>query len=753
MKAKWALLIPVFLLVICAVGLRFIGINADTRVFFSTNNQNRIALDLFEQRYTQNVNLLIALHAKEGDFFTQNRLNALTQITDDAWTLPYATRVESISNAVHISSDEEGIVISRTADLEDAVDAPSAQNRAASDNLLVGKLVSADGKTAAINVSVNYPLESTKATGEIMRAAKALIAQHITAEHGVEAWYGGRVASSFAFSSASKNDLKTFVVLAFAAFFVVLLLLFRSFSIAGSLFLTAMLSALATMGIAGWLGIKITAATAHVPTVIISLGIASLAHLAVSARRHIQSGHAAPQAVEIALKNNAWPIALTLCATSVGFLSLTSADAPPFRQLGLLVSLGSLLCLIFGLTILPALLRISVGRVNSPPKEISQFVAMTSRTTLKYRKILLISAPIICAALIVGATRISIDDTFSDYFSENYEFKRHADLIEQHLTGLEVIDFDIAANGPNGIYDKEYTDKLEAFEAWISEQPKVVHVSSILEVYKRLNQHLNSGQPSDYFVPSDREALAQYILLYEMSLPLGQDLNNSITIDKSRSRFTTVMRKASTAEVKELKERAEQWLNETPSSDISGPGTGLAVMFAYLSSLNVKSMIGGTAIALLIISSILIIAFRSIRYGAISLVPNLLPGAVAFGVWGYLVGEVGVAVSVVGAMALGIIVDDTIHIICRYREARNDGAAPEEAATYMFDKVGEPMLISTIVLITGFAVLSFSGFVITSSSGILVALTIFFALALDWFFLVPLMVTMDRFLDRHQKHG
>lgn len=735
------------LLVLCAAGAHRLSINADTRVFFSTGNENRKALDLFERRYASNVNLLIALHAEKGDLFTDERLVAIEALTEEAWRLPYATRVESIVNAVHVSSDQEGIIISESAALGAAGNVEEAKRRALTDNLLLNRLISPDGKTTGINVTVQYPLESSSATNEILEAAKLLVAKTGIQDQGVVAWYGGRVASSNAFSQASRNDLITLIPLTFASFLLLLGILFRSFVLAGALFTTTVFAAASTMGVAGWFGVQINAATAHVPTVILALGVASLAHLAVSTRRNIRRGDHQEDAVTKALRTDAKPIALTLCTTCVGFLTLTAADAPPFRQLGMLVAAGALFCLFYGLVLLPALLRLISFRVQEAPSFIADGVNLAGEIVVNQRRPLCIVLPVAAGLAILGISQITIDDTFPKYFNEQFEFRQHADLIEAHLTGLEVVDFDIGAPLANGIFDAAYVSKIQEFEEWILQQPKTVHVNSVLEVYRRLNQHLNDGDVANYFVPTEREKLAQYTLLYEMSLPLGQELTNTITIDKSRSRVTAVLRDASTADVRSFKEKAEVWLSTTESTDVQGSGTGLAVMFSYLSSLNVRSMLGGTAIALVMISGILVFAFRSLRYGVMSLIPNLMPGAIAFGLWGYFVGEIGVAVSVVGAMALGIIVDDTIHIIFRYREARRRGIAPNVAVLEMFDKVGEPMLISSLVLIVGFTLLALSGFHITSSTGKLVAATIFFALVLDWFFLAPLLVVVDSWVE------
>ena len=736
--------LALFFVALCATGLPRITINADTRVFFSTENENRQAHDLFEKRFSGATNLFIVLHTADGDIFTPERLEVLRTLTEDSWKLPYVTRVESVTNAAHLSSDETGIIITEMIEAVGLEDIKATQARVMADDLLVGRLISPDLKTTGINITVQYPVSSTTETSEIIRSAKEMVSLAKASEAGIEAWYGGRVASSYAFSSASKKDLTTLIPFCFVFLIGLLIYLIRSVKAALALFITPALATLSALGIFGWKGVQLNAATAQIPIIIVALGVASLSHLVLSARNYQRKGASPKDATQQAFKSDCFPIALTLSTTAVGFATLMSADAPPFRDVGGIVSVGAVICLGLGLTLLPALLSKITFRQTSSHPFLAIILRFSADTVLARKRTLLCCLPLVALFALTGLSRITIDDIFPHYFDHSFEFRRHAELIQNNLTGLEVVEFDVGSDDESAVYSEAFVSKLQAFEDWLRNRDKVHHVSSILEVYKRLNQHMTDGMPASHVTPKDPELLAQYVLLYEMSLPYGQDINNALTIDKSRTRVTAIMRRASTNEVRELKESADAWLNQTAPTNISGNGTGLSVMFAYLSSLNIRSMIGGTVIALILISVILMGAFRNIRDGVISLVPNLLPGAIAFGFWGYFVGEVGVAVSVVGALTLGIIVDDTVHTMWRYREARRSGKSSADSVRSMFATAGEPILISTIVLLAGFMTLKFSGFHITSSTGALASMIIFIALIADWFLLPPLLMAIDK---------
>jgi hypothetical protein len=174
-------------------------------------------------------------------------------------------------------------------------------------------------------------------------------------------------------------------------------------------------------------------------------------------------------------------------------------------------------------------------------------------------------------------------------------------------------------------------------------------------------------------------------------------------------------------------------------------GSGLSIIWAHISKRNIESMLGASFGALILISTILIFALRSFRLGFISLIPNLAPAFMAFGIWGILVGQVGLGLSVIASLTIGIVVDDTIHFLSKYlRARREENMDPTEAVRYAFNTVGTAMWVTTIALVAGFSVLTISGYNVNAQMGLLSAITISLALLLDFFFLPALLMMMDR---------
>jgi len=285
---------------------------------------------------------------------------------------------------------------------------------------------------------------------------------------------------------------------------------------------------------------------------------------------------------------------------------------------------------------------------------------------------------------------------------------------------------------------------VDQFADWYRQQPEAIHINSFTDTMKRLNKNMHGDKQSWYRLPDERNLAAQYLLLYEMSLPYGLDLNNQINVDKSATRFSVTIEELSVNQTLDLENRAQGWLKaNTPA--IQSDGAGSTVMFAHIGQRNIKSMLTGTTLALVLISLILVIALRSIKIGLISLIPNLVPAAMGFGIWGAVVGEVGMGLAVVAGMTLGIVVDDTVHFLSKYLRARREKHLDAPAAVrYAFATVGTALWFTSAALIAGFLVLTLSSFRMNSDMGTLTAITIALALAADFLFLPPLLMKLDR---------
>ena len=350
-------------------------------------------------------------------------------------------------------------------------------------------------------------------------------------------------------------------------------------------------------------------------------------------------------------------------------------------------------------------------------------------------------------ALSLSITQLEINDHYIKCFDESLPIRQASDFTTEHLTGVFNVTYPLDAGGSQDVSDPEYLSTVDVFADYLESRPSVVHVKSFTRTLKRLNMNLHEDDPAEYRLPDARELDAQYLLLYELSLPYGLDVNDQIDIDKSSLRIdVTFGDPDGNVAVIEAEDRlAQAWLagNATPSMQ-GTRATGVPGMFGQITRRNIASMVLGTSLGFLVIALILIVALRSVKIGLLSLIPNVLPAVMAFGIWAWVVGQVGFAVSIVAGLSIGIIVDDTVHFLSKYTHARQvKRLDATEAVRYAFRTVGTAILGTTFVVAVGFAMLGLSTFRITSYMGLLTSLTIVCALVTDFLLLPALLIAFD----------
>ncbi|HIP80022.1 MAG TPA: RND family transporter, partial [Kiloniellaceae bacterium] len=494
---------------------------------------------------------------------------------------------------------------------------------------------------------------------------------------------------------------------------------------------------------------NLTPPSSTAPTITLTLAVADSIHLLVTLLHAMRHGASKQEAIVESLRVNFHPIFLTSLTTAIGFLSLNFSDAPPFRDLGNITAIGVLAAWIYSVTFLPAFLAVVPLRVKQQTEARSDMMQKLAEFVLRRRQFLLYGMSALIIALAVWIPRIELNDQFVNYFDPSIPFRADTDFAMENLSGIYQIEFSLPATAEGGISEPDYLAKVDAFSDWLREQPGVVHVQTITDIFRRLNKNMHGDDPEWYRLPDERDLAAQYLLLFEMSLPYGLDLNNQINVDKSSLRFIATLENITTREARTLKQDSEAWIADNiPAS--ATEATSPFVMFAYISERNTQSMLFGTGLALVLISFSLIVFLRSLKVGLLSIVPNVIPAVMAFGFWGLLVGEIGLASSVVAATSLGIIVDDSVHFLSKYLRARRErGASPEDAVRYAFATVGRALTVTSAVLVAGFAVLALSAFQLNQSLGLLTALAIFAALVADFLLLPPLLLA----IDKEKKHA
>lgn len=651
---------------------------------------------------------------------------------------------------------------------------------------LINRIINPEKSVTAVNVTVQIPsdpdLEGLE--GEAWDAKKAEIlgaVPKITAHvrqlrdelmernPNLEVRLTGVIMMNNAFAETGQNDMMTLTPLMLLLVIpLALFLMMRSISGTLSSLFVIIFSIVSAMGAAGWLGIFLTGPMFSVPTIVATMAVADSVHLLVTFLHNMRHGMNKNDAMVESLRINMMPIFLTSITTAIGFLTMNFSEVPPLRDLGNTVAIGVTYAFIFSITFLPAVMLLLPTKVKTTDESNGyRLMDRLGNFVVAKRKMLLPVMALLSLAIIAFLPKNELNDEFVKYFDTTIDFRVDSDYTAENLTGLYTMFYNLQTGEDSGIHEAEFMDTLEEFVAFAEQQPEVLHVQSYTDVMKRLNKSMNGDREACYRLPkqslqeecnrllkeeattpeelnnSIRQLTSQFTLMYEMSLPKGMDLNNQLNSDKSATRVQLALKNISSTEVIALEEKFAHWFEQN-APDLKIADSSPAIMFAHVGQRNIYSMLTGTAWALVLISLLLIVALRSMKLGLLSLIPNIIPMAVAFGIWAMFQGQIGMGLSVVTGMTLGIVVDDTVHFLSKYLRARREKGLDSQAAVkYAFHTVGTALTVTTIVLVLGFLVLGMSHYVMNSHMGILTGITLAAALIIDFLLLPPLLMLLE----------
>lgn len=740
------ILATLLLVAAAASGARLLVFKSDYRVFFGSENPQLNAYEAIQKIYSKSDNVAFVIAPKDGRIFTRERLEAIRELTEASWQIPFSIRVDSITNYQYSYAEGDDLIVEDLA-LEplqmDAAALQRAREIAVNELLLRNKLISPQAHVTVVNTTVQLPgINPVEEVPQVARKVRELRDQFLARNPDVEVYLSGMVMMNNSFAEASLNDSATLVPVMFLIVALTIGLLLRTITGTLSTLLVIVFSIATTMGIAGWSGFYLTAPSASAPTMILTLAVADCIHILTTLFYEMRNGVEKRQAILDSLRINYQPIFLTSITTAIGFLSMNFSDSPPFRDLGNLVAIGVMLAFLFSVTLFPALLSLLPLKVK-PHKARGDLMLHFADFVVHNRRWLLPTTSLVMISLMLFLPQNRLNDDFVKYFDTTVPFRQATDFMQENLSGMATMEISLDSGKSSGINDPVFLQKLEQLSQWLREQPETDHVNTLSDTLKRLNRNMHEDDPAWYRLPDSRELAAQYLLLYEMSLPYGLDLNNQLNVDKSSTRLVATFNNMTTNEQIGLENRILEWLAANAPEyrvSIASP----ALMFSHIGQRNIRSMLLGVTFALILISLLLGLALRSLKFGLISLFPNLTPAAVGFGAWYFIDGQVGLALSVVAGMTLGIVVDDTVHFLSKYLRARRErNADPHAAVRYAFSSVGRALWITTLVLVCGFMVLAQSSFKVNADMGLLTALTILIALAIDFLFLPPLLMRVD----------
>jgi len=747
-KFRWGIVFIIPLIVfMLAANLKHLEIDGSYRIWFEEDAKILKEYDKFRDEFSNDDGIVIVFQDKEG-IFNKKALSSIQRLTEALWEMPHIDRVDSITNYQHVHSeaDKPDDVLVDDFIIEDLSEATPAylKNRhevATHDSIITDSFISRDGTTTMIFARLEPDAnENGDISSEMMGYLTPLIETESN-KTGYKYWLNGGPPMTQAFVDIAGSDAMIFTPLVFLSSMILLFLLFRRVSGALIPLGVVLFTFLSVLAVQTLLGYKLNNFTANIPVFIVAIGIADAVHIYSLWLMGKKEGKENKEAVFTSLQKNFLPILLTSMTTTVGFSTLAISKVVPVGTLGIATASGAVLAFVISVVWMPAVLLLLKKPIKSATKEsveIKSYGYGYGNFIVRNDKKIIFIGTLIVLLVGIGLAFVKVDSNTIRYFDEEVEIRQSAEFTMDNLTGSMSYILLVDSGKSDGIKEPEFLRTIEKFYTdYQAAFPKDVRdMISLMDTIKRYNEIMNHQN----VIPQDRNLVAQYLLLYSMGLPQGKEITDQMDFDQRKLRINVLTNIVDTSKDIKMITYAKEWWAKTPYKLTL---TGQTAMYAYMQKDITDTLIYSLSLTIFIVSLMMLLIFKRLKILWILLLPNLLPVVLVIGIMGWLGFTIDMGVAIAGAIIIGVAVDDTIHFLVKYFDARKRGLGMAETFDEVLHYAGRAILFTTVVLSLSFSMFVFSTFTPNQNFGVVTATALVIALIMDLIYLPALLSLLD----------
>ncbi len=719
----------------------FVKTASDFDFFTLENNPELEYYDTFKTIFGDDEFFIIAF--KNDNLFSPETLEIIQQITWSIEELDDVEEVTSLANVNEISGGEDYFEVRPLLDYlpENEAEQSALRDRALQNPLYKGNLISKDGRTTAIVVEPHVDSKDDGLRKRVLTDVKEILAPFEAA--GNKFYMAGWTTTNLSLSQYLTSDVLIFVPATYLLITIFTWLFFRNIRITFLSILNISICVGATRGLMGLMGIALNNVTTIIIPLVMALALCDTVHIFSHMDRQILKRFPRrKQALSHVVNRVALPCFLTTLTTAIGFISLCISDIPPVKEFGWIASAGMVFEFIFSFFFLPPLIL-----CFDPKKVYQEYDGGNRISTIlrhlfsfvfeKYRLVIVVCAAIVVASVIY-TSHLRVETNLMEFFKKSSPVRTALDYVESHLTGVATLDISFQATTLDAFKEPENLAIIEAIQSYTQSLPGIDKAVSFVDFIKDMNQSFHAEKPEFYSIPDSRELIAQYLLLYD-----ADDIEDFINPDFDYARLSIRTARHSSSEKREIIDKIRKFIDGMDHKEIEIRITGRSLKDVLVINALVSSQIYSLALATVIISVLLLIVFRSAALAALSLIPNMFPIILNFGVMGVMGIPLDTGTALIAAVALGIAVDDTIHFLTEYQERRAQGLLIPEALMHVIDTKGRAILSSSLILCVGFGVMVLSRFVPVVHFGLLCAIIMITAVIGD-LVLLPAVILLKK---------
>ena len=719
----------------------------------SEDDPYRLEVAQVNKDFPPSTSVLFAFMSPEGDVFNMDMLKAMQDLTDRYTDVESAVSVASLINhrldAVDADIHRRDYLLPELDELT-AQDLVKIREIALKDEDLTQSMLSPEGDMALAVIKFQATSEEQETQ---LRIAKTVVdLRDSLREHYPDQniYVLGRILFEYDNYNAQVKDSKYLFPIVMLTVLGLMYFCLGSLSFALAIAAVSVMSVGLTVGAVGWAQVPFNQVSNMGPLVVFMIAMADSIHLVSVYLQGLHKSLSKFEALRESLRVNIQPVTLATVTTAMGFLSLNYCASPGIYGFGNVVAIGVVWAFLVTFTLLPALILLLPVKKVPKPLGVKGFINFVANLVANHGTPLFWGSLTLIAVTFAMLPLNKVDfDRFS-FIDKDSDFHTVISALAEKIGNDQSLVYSIDSGKYYGITEPEFLRKIEEFSLWLEEQPQTSFVTSYTGFLKNRNMAENDNDPAWEVLPEDNLQIIDYLVSYQLVQEIEPQLEPIFNADYSAIRLVVGTSNLSNVQLLDFSEQIEDWitLNMDPAYDVLHGDN--SILYARLNKTISLQLMEGFTVSFLLITATLLVGLKSVRYGLLSIIPNLFPATIVFGIWGFLVGELSPYILMLFSISIGLVVDDSVHVLSKYIVARRDGESPEAAVQYSLDKAGSAITITTLSLAVGTFILVLSNTFYYQNVALLLTPIIIVALLLDLLFLPPLLVRFDNWLERRK---
>ena len=739
-----------------AMGIQYASVDNTFRAILAEDDPFREEVEKVREDFPPSTAVLFAFMARDGDLFNFEALRAMDELTNRYSEVNSAVSIASLSNrrlnAVDANEQNRDYLLPELSQIGEE-DLPGIREVALNDEDLVKSLLSPGGDLAL--ALLKYKASTDDKETRLAIAESVIELRDSLRENypGVDIYVLGNVLFEWDSYQAQIKDSQFLFPLVITISILLLWFCLKSLLYGMCIFAIAFVTIALNVGTAGWIEMSFNQISTMGPLVVIMIATAHGVHIVSIYAQALHRGLEKVEAMRHSLEVNLQPVSLATFTTTIGFLGLNYCSSPGIYGFGNVVAIGVVWAYVVTLTMLPALILWLPTNKVPRPLGVHGFVRWVIGLVERRSPQLFWSSVFIILATFALLPLNTVDFNRFSFVDKDSDFHHVMTALSEKIGNDQSLVYAVDAGEYYGITEPGFLEQVDEFTQWLEAQPEASFVSSFTDYLKVRNEAEHDNDEAYYVLPTDHLQIIDYLVGYQLIQEIEPNLEPLFNTEYSSIRMVVGTSNLSNKELLSFSNRIDAWVKANVKPEYQVLHGDNSILFARLDRSISVELMEGFAFSFVLITLTMMIGLKSVRYGLLSIMPNVFPATIVFGFWGIYNGQLSPYILMLFSISIGLVVDDSVHVLSKYITARREGKPPEQAVEFSLDKAGPAITITTLSLAMSTIILVFSNTFYYENVALMLTPIIVVAWLLDLLFLPPMLVRFDNWWEGRRSPG